>query len=100
MDCDECININNKNYSIISSKKEYGIELKINQDIIPLKIVDFVNATAAFEQNENSSEKITQTIETTKYTILMTYLTVSGKINGKKKTVDQYQIKVLVKIKN
>lgn len=100
LDCNECININNKNYSIVSSKKEYGLDLKINQDSIPLKIVDFVNATAAFVQNENSSEKITQTIETTKYTVLMTYLTASGKIDGKKKTVDQYQIKVMVKIKN
>jgi hypothetical protein len=98
--CNECININNKNYSVISSKKEYGLDLKINQDIIPLKIVDFVNATPAFEQSENSGEKIIQKIESPKYTILITYISVSGEIKGKKKTLDRYQIKVLVQIKN
>jgi len=100
LECDECININNKNYSIVSSKKEYGKELKINQDIIPLRIVDFVNSTAAFTQNKNPDEKIIQKIESTKYSILMTYLTVSGEKKGKHITLDRYQIKVMVKIKN
>ena len=100
LECDECININNKSYSIVSSKKEYGKELKINQDIIPLRIVDFVNATAAFVQNKNPDEKIIQKIESTKYSILMTYLTVSGERKGKHLTLDRYQIKVMVKIKN
>lgn len=100
LDCDKCINIDNKSYSIKSSKKEYGLDLKINHDVIPLRIVDFVNATSAFVQNENSSEKITQTIETTKYRIFITYISASGKIDGKKITLNQYQIKVMVQIKN
>lgn len=99
VDCDNCIHIDNKSYSIISSKKEYGLDLQINQDIIPLKIVDFVEENSAFDQNENSEKKITQKIESTKYTILITYITVSGDIKDRKKTLDSYQIKVLVRIK-
>lgn len=99
LDCDECLTIDNKSYSIKSSKKEYGLDLKINQDIIPLRIVDFVNATATFVKNENSGEKIIQKIETPKYIVLMTYLTVNGEKKGKKLTLNQYQIKVMVRIK-
>ena len=76
------------------------MDLQIDQDTIPLKIVDFINANPAFDQNENSGEKITQKIESPKYSILITYITVSGEIKGKKKTLDRYQIKVLVRIKN
>lgn len=98
--CDQCININNKNYSIVSFKKNYGIDLKINQDIIPLRIVDFVNKNMAFVQNKNSNEEIIQKIESPKYTILMTYLTISGKKKGKNITLEHYLIKVVVRIKN
>ena len=100
IDCDNCININNKNYSIMSSKKDYGLDLQINQDIIPLRIVDFVNENQGFDQNENSEEKIVQKVESPKYTVLITYITVSGKKDEKKKTLDTYQIKVMIQIKN
>jgi hypothetical protein len=100
LECKECIKIDNKSYSIISSKKEYGLDLQINQDIVPLKIVDFVSQTPDFDYNENWKEKITQKIETPKYTILIYYINVSGKRKGNKKTVDQFQIEVLLGIKN
>ena len=100
LECTECITIDNKSYSIISTKKEYGVDLQINQDIVPLKIVDFVSQTPAFDQNENWKEKIIQKIETPKYTILIYYINVSGKRKGNKKTVDQFHIDVLVGIKN
>lgn len=99
LDCDNCIKINNKSYSIMSCKKDYGLALQINQDNIPLKIFDFVNANPAFAQNENSGGNIVQKIESPKYSILITYNMVSGKIKGKRKILDQYQIKVLVRIK-
>ncbi|SHF70211.1 protein of unknown function [Flavobacterium fluvii] len=99
LECKECININNTNYSVLSSKKDYGLDLQINQDTIPLKIVDFVNANPAFDQSDNSGGKIIQKIESPKYSILITYITVSGEIKGRKKTLDRYQIKVLVDIK-
>ncbi|TDE55533.1 DUF4153 domain-containing protein [Flavobacterium sp. GT3P67] len=100
LECNECVKIDNKSYSIISTKKEYGVDLQINQDIVPLKIVDFVNQTPAFDKNENWNQKITQKIETPKYTILIYYINVSGDRKGNKKTVNQFQIKVLLGIKN
>jgi hypothetical protein len=84
----------------MSSKKDYGLDLQINQDIIPLRIVDFVNENQGFDQNENSEEKIVQKVESPKYTVLITYITVSGKKDEKKKTLDTYQIKVMIQIKN
>ena len=100
LECTECITIDNKCYSIISTKKKYVVDLQINQDIVPLKIVDFVSQTPAFDQNENWKEKIIQKIETPKYTILIYYINVSGKRKVNKKTVDQFHIDVLVGIKN
>jgi len=97
LDCDKCININNKSYSIVSTKKDYGFDLQINQEVIPIKIVDFVNENPAFSQNKN--QKIIQKIDSPKYSILITYLTANGKKEGKKKTLNQYRIKVLVSIK-
>jgi hypothetical protein len=99
LECNGCITIDNKPYSIISTKKEYGVDLKINQDIVPLKIVDFVNQTPAFDYNKNGKQKITQKIESPKYTILMYYMNISGERKGNKKTVNQFQIKVLLGIK-
>ncbi|TDE45373.1 DUF4153 domain-containing protein [Flavobacterium rhamnosiphilum] len=100
LECNDCITIDNKSYSIISTKKEYGVDLQINQDIVPLKIVDFVNQTPDFDYNENWKQKITQKIETPKYTILIYYMNVGGERKGNKKTVNQFQIKVLLGIKN
>ena len=74
LECTECITIDNKSYSIISTKKEYGVDLQINQDIVPLKIVDFVSQTPDFDYKENWNHKITQKIETPKYTILIYYI--------------------------
>jgi hypothetical protein len=100
LECTECITIDNKSYSIISTKKEYGVDLQINQDIVPLKIVDFVSQTPDFDYKENWKQKITQKIETPKYTILIYYMNVSGERKRNKKTVDQFHIKVLLGIKN
>jgi hypothetical protein len=75
------------------------LDLQINQDTIPLRIVDFVNGNPAFDQNEDSEEKIVQEIESPKYTILITYVTASGKKEGTKMKVEHYRIKVLVRIK-
>ncbi len=100
LECNQCITIDERSYSIISTEKEYGVDLQINQDIVPLKIVDFINQTPAFTQNGNWNQKITQKIETPKYTISIYYMNVSGKRKGNKKTVDHFQIKVLLGIKN
>lgn len=100
LDCNECVKINGKTFSIKTNKQNYGFDLQINQDNIPLKIYDFINSNPAFELNDATDEKITQKIETVKYDILITYSSVSGRINGKLKTIENYEIKVLVKIKD
>jgi hypothetical protein len=99
-DCNECVKINGKTFSIKTNKQNYGFDLQINQDNIPLKIYDFINSNPAFELNDATDEIITQKIETVKYDILITYSSVSGRINGKLKTIENYEIKVLVKIKD
>jgi hypothetical protein len=99
-ECTDCIKINNKSYSITSTTEDYGLNLKINQDNIPLKITDFVNANPKFSPNHNSNKKINQEVETDHYKILITYLNASGSLKNKKKTLNYYNIKVLVKIKN
>lgn len=99
-ECIDCVKIENKNYSIKSSVKDYGLELKINQDNVPLPINDFVNKNDDFKQNYNSKKKITQEIETSKYKILISYLNANGRLKGSKKILNNYSIEVLVKIKN
>lgn len=99
-ECIDCIKIENKSYSIKSYVKDYGLELQINQDNIPLPINDFVNKNDDFKQNYNSSKKITQNVETQKYKILITYINVNGKLKNNKKILSNYNVKVLVRIKN
>lgn len=99
-ECTDCIKIDDKSYTMTSTTEDYGFNLKINQDTIPLKIVDFVNANPKFSPNHNSNKKITQEVETDHYKILITYLSASGTLKEKKKTLNYYSIKVLVKIKN
>jgi len=97
--CENCVEIEDKSYSIKSTEKDYGVDLQINKDIIPLKIIEFVNKNNEFKEEYNSSKKITQKIETQKYSVLLTYLNVNGKFKNNKKELDHYQIKVMVKIK-
>lgn len=97
---DEGVKFNDKTYKVESVKQNYGLDLQINQDRIPLKIYDFINSNSDFENNDNSDEKITQKIETEKYDILIAYSSVSGTKKGKIKTIENYEIEVLVKIKD
>lgn len=99
-ECNNCLTINKTNYSIKSKATDYGQDLIINQDTIPLKINDFINATSRFRNNYEASKKIEQRIENSKYTILLTYLSADGSIENNKKTPENYQIKVMVGIKN
>ncbi len=98
-ECNNCITIANKIFSIKAKSTDYGKVLQINQDMIPLKINDFINANPAFKNAPNQDEKIEQRIETSKYTILMTYLSANGTIKKNKKSPKNYQIKVMVGIK-
>ena len=97
--CKKCIEIENKTYSVKSADKDYGTDLQINDDNIPLKINEFISSKSDFKQKNNSNKKITQTIETEKYSILLMYLNVNGRFEKKKSDLDHYQIKVLVRVK-
>ncbi|MCP2026879.1 hypothetical protein L1276_002023 [Flavobacterium sp. HSC-32F16] len=99
-ECKECITLNNTKYSIKSKTTHYGQELQINNDIIPLKINDFINTNSTFRNSYNSDQKAQQKIETSKYIILLDYLSANGKIENNKKSPKNYQIKVMAGIKN
>lgn len=98
-ECKECITLNNTAYSIKSKTTNYGQELQINNDVIPLKINDFINTNPAFRSNYNSDQKAQQKIETSKYIILLDYISANGKIEKNKKSPKNYQIKVMAGIK-
>ncbi|WP_264532114.1 DUF4153 domain-containing protein [Flavobacterium sp. N502540] len=98
-ECHDCVKIENKSYSLTSTVEDYGLNLEINKESIPLKIVDFINATPDFKRNQDYGKKITQEVQTSKYKILITYLSANGKIKDNKKTVNRYMINVLVQIK-
>ena len=97
LNCSECITINKKTYSFKSKIKDYGIDLEINSDVIPLKIIDFIESTEAFDSDQN--RKIIQQIDSEKYEILITYINASGKRDKYMVKVDNYELKLLVKIK-
>ncbi|WP_337968363.1 DUF4153 domain-containing protein [uncultured Flavobacterium sp.] len=98
-ECNNCITIENKVYSIKTKSTDYGQDLQINKDIIPLKIDDFINSNSDFNNNYNSDKEIEQKIENSKYTILLTYLSAHGSIENHKKTPNNYRIKIMVAIK-
>lgn len=98
-ECSKCITINNTAYTIKSKTTNYGEELQINQDIMPLKINDFINSNPDFKNDYNSNKKIEQRIENSKYIILIHYLSANGKIKNNKKVPINYQIKVMAGIK-
>lgn len=100
--CTDCVTIENIPYSILSQQKKYDRNLQINEDIIPLKIDDFVNSNSNFKSRnnyDNSAIKINQKIENSKYNILLTYISANGKIENNKKVLENYQIKVMIGIK-
>ena len=98
-DCNNCTSIEGKTYSIKSMKTDYGLDLQINQDIIPLKINDFVNKNSNFRRNNHSNKSVVQKIDHQKYAITLNYISANGSIEEKKKILDNYEIKVMVAIK-
>ncbi|MBF4514866.1 DUF4153 domain-containing protein [Flavobacterium sp. ANB] len=96
---DATTNIDNTVYSIKTKARDYGQDLIINQDIVPLKINDFIITNSDFRRDYDHKKKIEQKVENSKYTILMTYISAIGSIENKKKIPENYQIKVMVGIK-
>ncbi|MDL2141401.1 DUF4153 domain-containing protein [Flavobacterium tructae] len=98
-ECHDCVKIENKSYSLTSTVEDYGLNLEINKESIPLKITDFINSSPDFRRDHDYDKKVTQEVQTSKYKILITYLSANGKIKDNKKTVNRYMINVLVQIK-
>lgn len=98
-DCNNCTSIEGKTYSIKSVKTDYGLDLQINQDIIQLKINDFVNKNSNFRRNNHSNKSVVQKIDHQKYAITLNYISANGSIEEKKKILENYEIKVMVAIK-
>ncbi len=93
--------IGSKKYVIKTKEQDYGQDLLINGDVIPLKINDFIRSESKFDDdNSNSEIKIKQKVETSKYKVLLTYVHANGSIENNKKIPKNYQIKVMVGIKN
>ncbi len=95
--CENCLKLNGKTYSITNTKKDYGIELKINNDVIPLQINDFIQKNRIF-LNDNNKE-IVQTITTKKYIIQLNYLSLNGENKNNKIKLNWFTINALLKIK-
>lgn len=100
IDDKETVKIDNKTYALKSEDKEYGFDLSINNEIIPIKIYDFIKSNSAFENNDNSDPSIVQEIQSNNYDLRIIYTSVSGSKKGSVKEIDNYEIKILVKIKN
>ncbi|MGL5113458.1 MAG: DUF4153 domain-containing protein [Flavobacterium sp.] len=98
LECGNCVVIDSTSYSIRSIKKSYGIDLQINNDLVALPFIPFIEKTAAFD-SRHSSKKITQVVETANYTFLITFLEVGGKYINGKKVPENYNLKMLLKIK-
>ncbi|WP_281230867.1 DUF4153 domain-containing protein [Flavobacterium gelatinilyticum] len=94
------LTIDNKKYFIKSEVQDYGQDLIINKDTIPLKINDFIKTNSNFNYNTaNSDVKIEQKIVTSKYTVLLDYINANGIIKNNQRIPENYQIKVMVGIK-
>jgi hypothetical protein len=98
-DCNDCTSIKGTTYSIKSKKTDYGLDLQINEDIIPLKINEFVNKNSNFRRNNHSNKSLVQKIDHQKYAITLNYISATGSIEEKKKILENYEIKVMVAIK-
>ena len=96
----EPVKIGNKAYTLKSESKDYGFDLKINNEVIPVKIYDFIKSNSGFENNDNTDDSIIQNIQSNNYDLCIIYSSVYGLKKGSEKTINSYEIKILVKIKN
>lgn len=97
LNCEKCITIDATVYSIRSVTKPYGKDLVVNEVSIPLRIFDFVATHSDFRNDNN--QKITQIVDHPKYEVLIAYQVVSGTETKEKKVMEDYSIKILLKIK-
>ncbi|MCG9794168.1 DUF4153 domain-containing protein [Flavobacterium algicola] len=95
--CENCISLNDIPYSINYNKTEYGMELIINDEIIPIRINDFVTKNKKLLNNNN--QIIKQQITTGRYDILLKYESLNGEFVGDKIKLNWYTANILLKVK-
>jgi hypothetical protein len=97
----DSLKIGNKHYLIKTKDKDYGSDISINNDIISIKVNDFVKRNEVFlkiNQNKNK-RKVNQIIKSDKYDVLATYLYIRGKQYDTGALITEYKIKVKIRIK-
>ena len=90
--------INNVKYDIKTVTKKYGLDLQINKEILPIDLLTFILSNPIFKQNDNSNTEISQEINLPKYHLKILYQSASAHTNLKEKSLDGYQVKILVKL--
>lgn len=96
----ESIVIDNQKYMIQTNKKEYGFDLIINQNTIPIDLLSFIVSEKAKFKKSNPDVKIIQFIDLAKYQIKIKYESVNAQLKPENKKITNYNIKMLVKIKS
>jgi hypothetical protein len=95
------VTIANAKYNIKTITKKYGLDLQINTVVIPVDLLTYIISNPNFRQGDNNSDtKIIQEIELPKHHLKILYQSASAHTNLKEKSLDGYQIKILVKLQN
>jgi hypothetical protein len=92
------ITIGNTKYDIKTVTKKYGLDLQINTEVIPIDLLSYIVSNPAFKQGDNSDTEIIQEIEHPKYHLRIQYQSANAHSSLKEKSLDGYEIKVLVKL--
>jgi hypothetical protein len=92
------VTINNVKYDIKTVTKKYGLDLQINKEMLPIDLLTFILSNPVFKQNDNSNTEISQEINLPKYHLKILYQSASAHTNLKEKSLDGYQVKILVKL--
>ncbi|AWG21248.1 DUF4153 domain-containing protein [Flavobacterium faecale] len=95
--CDDCITIDSKGYSISHKMVAKGIELTINNEKILLPINDFVFKNK--ELIKQNTEQLIQNIRTKNFDFRLNYKSVNGQIEEDQVVIENYDITIYVKIK-
>ncbi|MEY4085101.1 MAG: hypothetical protein RL074_888 [Bacteroidota bacterium] len=74
------------------------MDLQINKEILPIDLLTFILSNPIFKQNDNSNTEISQEINLPKYHLKILYQSASAHTNLKEKSLDGYQVKILVKL--
>ncbi len=92
------VTIANAKYNIKTITKKYGLDLQINTEVIPIDLLTYIISNPNFKQGKDSDIEIIQEIELPKYHLKILYQSASAHANLKEKSLDGYQIKILVKL--